>query len=148
MPPWQQGNAGWAADGAGCHRTQNDPPRTRTWNLRLRRPTPYPLGQRTMRKLWNLRKLNASRKMWTGEQNLAADRTAQQVRPSGTRNFACESMASSPRWRHARGVEGGSARPRMPQGKMLPRGLEPQTFRLLAERSNQLSYESMSLWPI
>ena len=23
-----------------------DPPRTRTWNLRLRRPTPYPLGQR------------------------------------------------------------------------------------------------------
>ena len=24
----------------------NDPPRTRTWNLRLRRPTPYPLGQR------------------------------------------------------------------------------------------------------
>ena len=23
----------------------NDPPRTRTWNLRLRRPTPYPLGQ-------------------------------------------------------------------------------------------------------
>ena len=22
-----------------------DPPRTRTWNLRLRRPTPYPLGQ-------------------------------------------------------------------------------------------------------
>ena len=25
-----------------CH----DPPRTRTWNLRLRRPTPYPLGQR------------------------------------------------------------------------------------------------------
>ena len=27
----------------------NDPPRTRTWNLRLRRPTPYPLGQRAMR---------------------------------------------------------------------------------------------------
>ena len=26
--------------------TFNDPPRTRTWNLRLRRPTPYPLGQR------------------------------------------------------------------------------------------------------
>ena len=26
-----------------------DPPRTRTWNLRLRRPTPYPLGQRAMR---------------------------------------------------------------------------------------------------
>ena len=26
--------------------TLNDPPRTRTWNLRLRRPTPYPLGQR------------------------------------------------------------------------------------------------------
>ncbi len=25
---------------------------------------------------------------------------------------------------------------------MLPRGLEPRTFRLLAERSNQLSYES------
>ena len=24
----------------------NDPPRTRTWNLRLRGPTPYPLGQR------------------------------------------------------------------------------------------------------
>ena len=24
----------------------HDPPRTRTWNLRLRRPTPYPLGQR------------------------------------------------------------------------------------------------------
>ena len=43
-----QGNAGWAAGRAGCHRTQNDPPRTRTWNLRLRRPTPYPLGQRAM----------------------------------------------------------------------------------------------------
>ena len=27
--------------------------------------------------------------------------------------------------------------------QMLPRGLEPRTFRLLAERSNQLSYESM-----
>ena len=26
----------------------NDPPRTRTWNLRLRRRTPYPLGQRTI----------------------------------------------------------------------------------------------------
>ena len=26
--------------------SSNDPPRTRTWNLRLRRPTPYPLGQR------------------------------------------------------------------------------------------------------
>lgn len=25
----------------------HDPPRTRTWNLRLRRPTPYPLGQQT-----------------------------------------------------------------------------------------------------
>ena len=25
----------------------NDPPRTRAWNLRLRGPTPYPLGQRT-----------------------------------------------------------------------------------------------------
>ena len=24
---------------------RDDPPRTRTWNLRLRRPTPYPLGQ-------------------------------------------------------------------------------------------------------
>ena len=24
----------------------SDPPRTRTWNLRLRGPTPYPLGQR------------------------------------------------------------------------------------------------------
>ena len=24
-----------------------DPPRTQTWNLRLRRPTPYPLGQQT-----------------------------------------------------------------------------------------------------
>ena len=27
---------------------QIDPPRTRTWNLRLRRPTPYPLGQRAL----------------------------------------------------------------------------------------------------
>ena len=25
-----------------------DPPRTRTWNLRLRGPTPYPLGQRAV----------------------------------------------------------------------------------------------------
>ena len=41
---------------------RNDPPRTRTWNLRLRRPTPYPLGQQAKciksgyapcaRKLW------------------------------------------------------------------------------------------------
>ena len=29
-----------------CERSCHDPPRTRTWNLRLRRPTPYPLGQR------------------------------------------------------------------------------------------------------
>ena len=28
-----------------CH--SSDPPRTRAWNLRLRGPTPYPLGQRT-----------------------------------------------------------------------------------------------------
>ena len=27
---------------------QIDPPRTRTWNLRLRRPTPHPLGQRPL----------------------------------------------------------------------------------------------------
>ena len=27
---------------------KSDPPRTRTWNLRLRRPTPYPLGQRAV----------------------------------------------------------------------------------------------------
>ena len=27
---------------------KSDPLRTRTWNLRLRRPTPYPLGQRAM----------------------------------------------------------------------------------------------------
>ena len=30
---------------------QSDPPRTRTWNLRLRRPTPYPLGQQA-RCMW------------------------------------------------------------------------------------------------
>ena len=30
----------------GNAKCKNDPPRTRTWNLRLRRPTPYPLGQR------------------------------------------------------------------------------------------------------
>ena len=29
-------------------RELNDPPRTRTWNLRLRGPTPYPLGQRAV----------------------------------------------------------------------------------------------------
>ena len=29
-----------------CGAKVHDPPRTRTWNLRLRRPTPYPLGQR------------------------------------------------------------------------------------------------------
>ena len=32
--PWYNGNK------------DRDPPRTRTWNLRLRGPTPYPLGQR------------------------------------------------------------------------------------------------------
>ena len=33
----------------------SDPPRTRTWNLRLRGPTPYPLGQRasTTVPLWH-----------------------------------------------------------------------------------------------
>ena len=35
----------WSASSA-CLGKMNDPPRTRTWNLRLRRPTPYPLGQR------------------------------------------------------------------------------------------------------
>jgi hypothetical protein len=30
----------------------SDPPRTRTWNLRLRGPTPYPLGQRTCAKFF------------------------------------------------------------------------------------------------
>ena len=40
---------------------KHDPPRTRTWNLRLRRPTPYPLGQRAdgapshARAIWHLR---------------------------------------------------------------------------------------------
>ena len=29
------------------NRECSDPPRTRTWNLQLRGPTPYPLGQRT-----------------------------------------------------------------------------------------------------
>ena len=29
-------------------RARPDPPRTRTWNLRLRRPTPYPLGQQAL----------------------------------------------------------------------------------------------------
>ena len=32
---------------------------------------------------------------------------------------------------------------REPNRKMVPRGLEPRTFRLLAERSNQLSYETL-----
>ena len=35
--------------------------------------------------------------------------------------------------------------------KMLKRGIEPQTFALLARRSNQLSYSSLSfspLWPL
>ena len=32
---------------------QIDPPRTRTWNLRLRRPPPYPLGQRANYKVIN-----------------------------------------------------------------------------------------------
>ena len=27
---------------------RDDPPRARAWNLRLRRPTPYPLGQQAM----------------------------------------------------------------------------------------------------
>jgi hypothetical protein len=31
-----------------CAISVNDPPRTRTWNLRLRRSTPYPLGQRAL----------------------------------------------------------------------------------------------------
>ena len=41
----------WPAEFLGCRRSdteQYDPPRTRTWNLRLRRPTPYPLGQRAL----------------------------------------------------------------------------------------------------
>ena len=45
---WRQGRRrGAAAVHLPC--PTNDPPRTRTWNLRLRRPTPYPLGQRTCR---------------------------------------------------------------------------------------------------
>ena len=35
----------WVAHVAGPKSWKHDPPRTRTWNLRLRRPTPYPLGQ-------------------------------------------------------------------------------------------------------
>ena len=31
------------------------------------------------------------------------------------------------------------------EAEVVPRGLEPQTFRLLAERSNQLSYETIGL---
>ena len=45
----------WTTNGAEClyllayiNYKQYDPPRTRTWNLRLRRPTPYPLGQRAI----------------------------------------------------------------------------------------------------
>ena len=37
---------------------QDDPPRTRTWNLRLRRPTPYPLGQQAN---WSLFQID----MWS-----------------------------------------------------------------------------------
>ena len=32
--------------------------------------------------------------------------------------------------------------------KVVPRGLEPRTFRLLAERSNQLSYETDEMAPM
>jgi len=32
--------------------------------------------------------------------------------------------------------------------KVVPRGLEPRTFRLLAERSNQLSYETDDMAPM
>ena len=39
------GSASATAPPAICH--SSDPPRTRAWNLRLRGPTPYPLGQRT-----------------------------------------------------------------------------------------------------
>ena len=44
------------SDASECHRiiisslaaNNDDPPRTQTWNLRPRRPTPYPLGQRAL----------------------------------------------------------------------------------------------------
>ena len=43
--------SGWVSQRPACvhwgmvAQSCDDPPRTRTWNLRLRRPTPYPLGQ-------------------------------------------------------------------------------------------------------
>ena len=39
---------GFGGPGWKTYILENDPPRTRTWNLRLRRPTPYPLGQRAI----------------------------------------------------------------------------------------------------
>ena len=35
----------WFYDRIYASDPRSDPPRTRAWNLRLRRPTPYPLGQ-------------------------------------------------------------------------------------------------------
>jgi hypothetical protein len=39
-------------------------------------------------------------------------------------------------------AESGSEEHSGSERKVVPRGLEPRTFRLLAERSNQLSYET------
>ena len=40
-------------------RPQTDLPRTRAWNLRLRRPTPYPLGQQTT--CWHIKRATSQR---------------------------------------------------------------------------------------
>ena len=43
---WVRSPSGAYVRIAACNAGKHDPPRTRTWNIWLRRPTPYPLGQR------------------------------------------------------------------------------------------------------
>ena len=46
----------------------HDPPRTQAWNLRLRRPTPYPLGQRaSCRQISSPRRDRSPRGGWPNE---------------------------------------------------------------------------------
>ena len=101
----------------------NDPPRTRTWNLRLRRPTPYPLGQRAYW-LWSIRRPQAKQSSTC----LVMHGVGKARRLKLRRSNAEHQTRISPHW----GLNPGPASYKidMPNKNQPPLGIEPRTFSL------------------
>ena len=95
---------------------KRDPRRTRTSNLGFRRPAPYPIGP------WG--------------QSTRATPKYSGICMTFAQLLASLKSWSVQFWAPSDGVCN------FLQGKMVLLGLEPRTFRLLAERSDQLSYKT------